>query len=59
MGPFTESKVHSDGMKHVEIEGFDREAFETVLHLIHLNHDQIPSTSIWSSWQRFALFATT
>jgi hypothetical protein len=42
MGPFTESKVHSDGMKHVEIEGFDSEAFETVLHLIHLNHDQIP-----------------
>jgi hypothetical protein len=42
-GPWLEAiTIHSDGRRHVEMKGFDAEAFQIVMHVIHLNHDLVP-----------------
>ena len=34
--------VHEDGLRHVEIEGFDPEAYKIIMHAIHGNYRKVP-----------------
>lgn len=36
--------IHPDGLRHVDMEGFDIEAFMTVMHIIHTNNNKLPHT---------------
>jgi hypothetical protein len=44
-GPWKEATtVYPDGLRHVDMEGFDKEAFMILLHIFHSNTSKVPRT---------------